>query len=195
MNWVDRLNSAFEKTGWSKAELARRAGVSYDNVVKYLGGKVEKPRGDSLSSLASALNVDPIWLEHGLSTEYPTKLVPLKGYIGAGQHVEALDDGSSELIEAPADSHANTVAAIIKGDSMLPVFPEGWIIYWSKRLPPSDLVNRLAVVQLTDGRIYVKTIRHGSQPGLWTLTSSNAAEIVDVVIEWAAKVDWVKPSY
>jgi hypothetical protein len=70
---------------------------------------------------------------------------------------------------------------------------DGWIIYWSQPRPVSDMINRLAVVQLADGRIMVKTIRNGSEPGLWTLTSFNAADIVDVPADWAAPIDWIKP--
>lgn len=193
MTWHLRLNDAFEKTGWSKAELARRSGVSYDNVNKYLAGKVDKPRGATLEALAIALSIDPLWLEKGLDVESPTRLVPLKGYIGAGGHVEAIDNGNDDEVEAPADSHPATVAAQIRGDSQLPVLQDGWIIYWSTQLPASSLLNQMAIVQLADGRIMVKTIRNGSQPGLYTLTSYNAADIVDVPVDWAAKIDWIKP--
>ena len=55
--WVKRLNEALRKSGWSKAELARRSGVDYDSLNKYLAGKVEQPRGDSLPRLARALGV------------------------------------------------------------------------------------------------------------------------------------------
>lgn len=192
MNWADRLRSKFEETGWKKAELSRRSGVPYDNVNKYLAGKVDQPRGDTLASLAKALGVEPLWLEKGIDHESPIRMVPLKGYIGAGGHVEAIDHGPDE-IEAPADSHPDTVAAQIKGDSQLPVLQDGWIIYWSVPKPASVMINQLAVVQLSDGRIMVKTLRNGSQPGLWTLTSFNAADIVDVPVDWAAKIDWIKP--
>lgn len=192
MSWPERLNEKFTATGWSKAELARRSGVPYDNVNKYLAGKVEKPRGETLAALAGALDVDVLWLEKGIDPDNPTRMVPLKGYIGAGGHVEAVETGPEE-IEAPADSHPDTVAAEIKGDSQLPVLQNGWVIYWSIAKPASAMINQLSVVQLSDGRIMVKTIRNGSQPGLFTLTSFNAADIVDVPVDWAAKIDWIKP--
>lgn len=192
MTWALRLNEKFRATGWSKAELARRSEVSYDNVNKYLAGKVEKPRGKILADLARALGVDELWLEKGIDPDNPTRLVPLKGYIGAGGHVEAIETGPDE-VDAPADSHPDTVAAQISGDSQLPVLHDGWIIYWSQAFPASSMINQLAVVQLSDGRIMVKTLRNGSHPGLFTLTSFNAADIVDVPVDWAAKIDWIKP--
>lgn len=192
MSWITRLQNKFNDTGWTKAELARRSNVPYDNVNKYLAGKVDKPRGETLTALARALDVSVLWLEKGIDLDAPVRMVPLKGYIGAGDFVEALEHGPDE-IEAPADSHPDTVAAEIRGNSQLPVLQDGWIIYWSVPLPASSMINRLAVIQLSDGRIMVKTLRNGSTPGLWTLTSSNAADIVDVPVDWAAKIDWIKP--
>lgn len=193
MDWKQRLQDTFAATGWTKAELARRADVSYDNVNKYLAGKVDQPRGKTLPALARALDVDPLWLEKGIDADAPTRVVPLKGYIGAGQSVEAVDGSSSEEVEAPADSHPDTVAAKVLGDSMLPSFQEGWTIYWSVQKPASEMINQLCVVQLSDGRIMVKTLRLGSVPGLWTLTSYNAKDIIDVPVDWAAAIDWIRP--
>lgn len=192
MTWAARLQEKFGEKGWTKRELSRRSEVDYDNVTKYLAGKVKQPRGDVLAQLARALDVDPLWLEKGIDPDAPSRSVPLKGFIGAGQYVEALDTGPDE-IDAPADSHPDTVAAQIKGDSQLPMLHDGWVIYWSVLKPPSTMVNQMAVIQLADGRIMVKTLRNGSQPGLWTLTSFNAADIVDVPVDWAAKIDWIKP--
>ena len=192
MTWTSRLQDKFEETGWTKAELARRAEITYDSVNKYLAGKVDKPRGQVLSALAKALGVDELWLEKGIDQDSPTRLVPLKGYIGAGGHVEAIETGPEE-IDAPADSHPDTVAAQIRGDSQLPVLQDGWIIYWSISRPAMEMLNQLSVVQLSDGRIMVKTLRNGSKAGLFTLTSFNAADIVDVPVDWAAKIDWIKP--
>lgn len=76
---------------------------------------------------------------------------------------------------------------------MLPVFHDTWLIYWSTLRPPSTMVNKLGVFQLADGRIMVKTLRAGSEPGLWTLTSFNAADVVDVILDWGAEIDWIKP--
>lgn len=195
MSWHDRLNQAWTDTGWSKAELARRSDVPYDSVVKYLAGKVDKPRGDILAKLSAALGKDDLWLERGIDLEAPTRLVRLVGYIGAGQAIYPVDDGGDEEVEAPANSHASTVAGKVRGDSMLPTFHDGWLIYWSKHLPPMEMVNQLAVVQVSDGRVMVKTIRLGSKPGLFHLTSFNAADISDVPLDWAAPIDWVKPRY
>ena len=63
--WTDRLNDTLRQSGWSKTELARRSGVNYDSLNKYLDGKVAQPRGDIMHRLARALGVDTTWLRDG----------------------------------------------------------------------------------------------------------------------------------
>ncbi len=76
---------------------------------------------------------------------------------------------------------------------MLPHYEDGDIIYYSRNLPPEEMRNRRCVVKLADGRMLVKTLRRGSTDDLWTLTSTNAADIEDVLVEWVAPIDWIKP--
>ncbi len=75
--WSKRLNDTLKKSGWSKAELARRSGVPYDSLNKYLSGKVDQPRGDSLPRLAQSLGVNSLWLREGVG--------PQNGPRGGGQ--------------------------------------------------------------------------------------------------------------
>ncbi len=67
--WVKRLNEVLQRSGWSKSELARRSGVNYDSLNKYLAGKVEQPRGDSLPRLAQSLGVSALWLREGVGPQ------------------------------------------------------------------------------------------------------------------------------
>lgn len=183
MNISDKINALIQ-AGWSQSALARHFGTSQSTVNRWLGGaEPEGHRRDQINDLYRA-EINPTSGSH--------RMVPLRGYIGAGGHVEALEHGSEE-IEAPDGAHPNTEAATIRGDSQLPMLADGWVIYWSKTMPVGEMINRLAVVQLSDGRIMVKTIRNGSAPGLWTLTSYNAADIIDVPVDWAAPIDWIKP--
>jgi len=183
MTIIEKIKAILRRTGWSQVKLAEHFGTSQSTVNRWLNGaEPEGHRRDQINSFYNSL----------FGAEPESRTVPLKGYIGAGGHVEALEHGPEE-VEAPADAAPETVAAQVRGDSQLPMLSDGWIIYWSRPVPVSDMVNRLAVVQLSDGRIMVKTIRMGSSPGLWTLTSFNAADIVDVPADWAAPIDWIKP--
>ena len=68
--WTARLISAWERSGWTKAELARKSGVPKHSVYKYLAGRVKQPRGDVLNDLADALGVERLWLREGIGPEF-----------------------------------------------------------------------------------------------------------------------------
>lgn len=65
MEWHERLERKRLEKGISGAELGRLSGIKYDNVMKYLRGKVERPRGDTLSRLAGALGTTEKFLLYG----------------------------------------------------------------------------------------------------------------------------------
>ena len=71
--WTDRLNETLLQSGWSKTELARRSGVNYDSLNKYLAGKVAQPRGDIVHRLAHAFGVNAAWLRDGAGAKDRTK--------------------------------------------------------------------------------------------------------------------------
>lgn len=149
-----------------------------------------------LSGLRAIAGDELIEIEQITGFQAPKEIeVPLKGRVGAGQAVYAIDDGAQDTVPAPAQSRPGTVAVEVSGESMFHAFEDGTLLYYSKLLPPNEMVNRRAVVQLGDGRIFVKIIRGGSTPRTWTLQSINALfpDMVDEVVEWAAPIDWIKP--
>lgn len=79
--WSDRLSQAIEDRGWSVRELSARSGVPYHSVAKYLQHKVDQPRGDTVRKLASALDIDPLWLKDGVNRGKQFG-VPVVGYVG-----------------------------------------------------------------------------------------------------------------
>lgn len=183
------LRAILKETGWTQTDLATRLETTQATVSRWLkGSEPEGHRRDAIVELYRSVATP----EDGNFSE-GENTVRLIGYIGAGQAIYPLDDGADEKVEAPKDAKPSTVAAKIRGDSMLPVFHENWLIYWSRHLPPEEMQNQLCVVQLADGRLLVKTLRRGSDDGLWTLTSFNASDIIDVPVEWAAPIDWIKP--
>ena len=54
-NLTKALEEGLAKTGWSKNELSRRAGVSESSVKNILSGKSEHPRIITVSKIAAAL--------------------------------------------------------------------------------------------------------------------------------------------
>ncbi len=172
--WMeDARNSA----GLTQSELADRIGLSQDKISNVKRG-VRKLSSDEATRISEV-------------TGYPLPghINPLDvlGYIGAGAVVYPIDDGDplySLNIEYPLPP--GTVGAIVRGDSMFPIFEDGDLVAYSgETVLPEDMIGETCIVQVTDGRMLIKTIRRGSLPGLYTLTSYNAPDIVDVSLDWA----------
>lgn len=125
--------------------------------------------------------------------EHRERAVHLAGYVGAGQAVYQFDEGAAGYVEAPPSATPETVAVEVRGESMFPLYEDGTILYYSKQLPPEEMLGRRCILRLDDGRVLVKTLRRGSERGLWTLASINAPDIEDVSVQWAAPIDWIKP--
>jgi predicted XRE-type DNA-binding protein len=180
----DQIHLIVAEKGWNQQRVADHIGVSQSTVNRWLkGSEPEGANRDAINKLYKSIF-------HGDDTPK----VRLLGYIGAGQSIYPVDDGGGEMVDAPPDYSKKTVALRVQGDSMLPAFENGWLIYYSRHLPPSELINRRCVIKLEDGRVMLKMLRIGAKPGTWTLTSSNASDIENVHVEWAAPIDWIKPT-
>ena len=104
-DWQKRLNDAFRDTRWSKAELARRSGIRYDSLNKYLAGKVERPRGDSLPRLAKSLGVSLLWLRDGTGSG-TAAVVGGESLTQLGGHTPAPETPDDAVLETVLNPHA-----------------------------------------------------------------------------------------
>lgn len=124
-------------------------------------------------------------------------MVPVVGYVGAGAEVFAVDDHAKgagfDEVEIPIDGMSrSTVAVQVRGDSMLPVYRPGDLIFYDRN-DNGDLLHLIGkdcVVRLTDGRTFVKELHHSN--GEFWLHSYNSTPMINVDIEWAAKVAVIK---
>ncbi|MBP1852142.1 LexA family transcriptional regulator [Rhizobium halophytocola] len=129
--WWERLEKKREELQWSKAELARRSGINYDSINKYLRGDISQPRGNILSTLAETLGVSAIWLREGIGAEdteahpSPSRLVSVivAGRVEAGafREVDQFDQSERIVLSMPADDrfpNARLMAFDVSGDSM-----------------------------------------------------------------------------
>jgi len=105
--WTKRLHEALRQSGWTKTELARRSGVNYDSLNKYLAGKVEQPRGDRLPRLAKSLGVSGLWLREGVGPKAAGKS---PGGSGAGKETLTQLGGKAPIPGSPEEAVLETVA-------------------------------------------------------------------------------------
>jgi phage repressor protein C with HTH and peptisase S24 domain len=181
-----KLQAILDLPDWKQGRLAGELGVQQSSISRWLNTSVE-PRGqnrDAINSLYQRV------VAEGGTVE---RTVLLNGFVGAGQEVYQFDEGGAGYVEAPPGASASTEAVEVKGNSMLPLYEDGTILYYSKQLAPDGMVGKRCVVRLEDQRVLVKSIRRGSERGLYTLVSLNAPDIEDVALQWAAPIDWIKP--
>jgi len=177
----------------NQTELARRIGVTQPTVSRWISGK-QKPDADqraTIMRLAADLGVIDGVDNGGLST------VPLIGYVGAGGEAQ-FSDGQGpfgEVAMPPVGENKNMVAVEVRGDSMVGVADDGYLIYYNDRRDPptDDMLGKLCVVGLDDGRVLIKKLHRGRGPGLYDLYSVIGAPLIDQSVEWAARVTCIIP--
>lgn len=122
--------------------------------------------------------------------------VPLVGYVGAGSQAHYYDgaDPPNEWVPAPAGSSDTTVAVQIRGDSLGHGFNKWLVFYDQIHNPPTlEMLRRLCVVGLEDGRVLVKWLHPGTDDGRYHLISQTEGMIENVDVKWAAIVSGMAP--
>lgn len=158
-------------------------------LVKDLLEKAKDVQLGTLVKLAGALDVD-------LGELLTAPRVIVAGYIGAGGEVVYDDLGYDEGVLRPPGITGSVVALEVRGDSMLPKYKNGDIIYIQRNVDGllPDYIGEDCAVRLTTGETYIKQLMHGSEGERFTLLSLNAAPIENVEIEWATPVLFIMPA-
>ncbi|MDE0794720.1 MAG: helix-turn-helix domain-containing protein [Alphaproteobacteria bacterium] len=175
-------------------QLASRLGTSAGHLHKWETGKVSVNL-KRMGEIADILGIGIVDLVKDLPR------VPILGKVGAGAVVESIDDfplgEAQKYARCPTGLDPQyTVAVEVVGDSMLPI-DEGWLLFYTRSYDgiPSECLGKLCVVQLSEnGPRYVKRLKQGKNPSLFNLYSTNAREIEDVELAWAAPVLDARPS-
>jgi transcriptional regulator with XRE-family HTH domain len=184
----------------NQTQFGELVGYSQGMVARWESGAA--PKHAALMALADAAGstVDEFL---GIAAE-PDRVsvadIPVVGYVGAGAAVYPIDDlpkgEAFDTVERPPFVKGTAVAVEVRGDSLVPVAEDGWrLIYSGERtIMEDEVLNRLCVVELIDGRMLVKRVVRGTKPQRYHLISTNAPMIEDVEIVWAAKVKAIVPS-
>lgn len=185
MTYIDWIKREFDRTGKKQIALARYLGLTHPQVTRLLQG-TRRLKADEIERIATFFGTTAPRFEK-------KRTIPVVGYVGAGAEIVAIDDHAKgaglDEIECPWDElAASTVAVRVRGDSMVPAYYDGDIIFYDDQ--HTDILHLLGkdcVVALTDGRRYVKQLRRTAD-GIWYLHSHNMDPILGVQIEWASKV-------
>jgi lambda repressor-like predicted transcriptional regulator len=184
----DTIITAMEEKGFSRRSLSIRAGLS-QTAVRDLLDRTDNPGIGTLHKIAEALEV-PVENING------SGMIPLLGEIGAGGLIAYFkDDHDHQYVPRPPLAPGPMMALSVSGESMLPKYEPGDIIYVRRDhdgvLP--QYFGRYCAVHLTDGGTYLKILAPGSEQGKYTLRSLNAADMENVEVVWATPVLFVMP--
>jgi repressor LexA len=185
--------------GLNQTEFGKLCGVKQSTVTRWESGSV--PNGEMLQKIAKIgeTTVEKLIGEADFLAN-PINTIPVVGFVGAGAAIFPYDDYARgdglDHIERPPFIKGDAVAVEVKGDSLLPVAENGWrLVYVGDQTTiESEILNRLCVVKLEDGRTLVKRVMRGSSPGSYHLASTNAPMIEDVAISWASPVKAIIPT-
>lgn len=199
----ERLAAARKEAGYATARAAAETlGVSEVTYVQHENGRRGFKR-EAADQYARKFHVALEWLLTGkgpkerrpLRSSADQRYVPLVGYVGAGAQTHFFaNDAPLDEVPAPAGATDSTVAVEIRGESLGSFF-DRWLVFYDdvRRPVTTDLINRLCVVGLDDGRILIKKVQRSKARGLFHLLSQTEPPILDVSIEWAAAVKNMVP--
>jgi hypothetical protein len=202
---VDRIDKRLKALGLSATEASRMAGLSEDAIRNLrdaaLGRKKHKGATvRTLDHLANALETSLDYLlgriDHVPGGAEAPRTVKVIGFVGAGEHAHFYSDaqGPFDEVTAPEGSSASTVAVEIRGDSLGSFF-DRWLVFYDRveRSVTTEMIGKLCIVGLADGRVLIKKIKRSRTRGLFHLLSQTADPITDVEVQWAAPVRAMTP--
>lgn len=197
-----RVQERLEATGQKAAPLSKKLGQSDSFIRDIIRGKAKSPAADAFELLAEALETTSEYLLG--KTDNPTRdetapairTVPIVGYAGAGPDGSVLfaeGQGNYGEADAPPGAAETSEALEVRGESMLGIANDGWLIFYEERIAPDpEHIGEPCVCWLANGKVLVKIPQPGTSPGLFHLESQNARTMRDQVVETMALVTDIK---
>jgi hypothetical protein len=193
---LDWIRAGLKQPGKTQTGLAKAFGRSPSAITALLKNG-RRLQAHEIATAAKYLGVAPPpgTYEPGREYEHRPPVTRIVGYVGAGAaaHNYAVAQGDLDEIAAPEGASEHTVAVEIRGNSLGELF-DRWLVFYDdvRRPVTEDLIGKLCVVGLADGRVLIKKIGKESS-GFYALLSEKEPPIENAVIEWAARVKAMAP--
>lgn len=177
-----------DRIGIKRKPLAKQSGLGETAIRDLFNPDRKFVRADTLVKLAE-------YFETTVDELSGREPVYLLGSIGAGGEILFFEDDVPEVVPRPAFTPGRLMALRVVGDSMLPRYDDGDVVYVRRDhdgvLP--EYIGDYCAVHTADGGTFLKILSPGTEPNRYTLRSLNAKDMENVEVIWASPVEGVLP--
>lgn len=183
-----RIEERMKALGTNQRRVAMNAGLGQTAVRDILKMDTADVKASTLLKIADVL-------ETTVDELTGSEPVYLAGKIGAGGSILYEEYDEPQEVPRPPLTRGSLLALKVEGDSMLPRYDAGDIIYVRRDhegvLP--EYIGYHCAVHTREGGTFLKILELGTEPGRYTLLSHNAPAMRNVELVWAAPVLFVLP--
>lgn len=189
MDYAGLITKILLATGKNQTELARELDTTQPTISRaQSGARTQSDLRERIVAYARGVGI--------LDEQNAWSTVPIVGYIGAAGEICTPDQNNrSKSTAMPPKPEADIVSVVAQGDDMLPKIENGDVVYYETRPTPiDDLLGRLCIIKLHDGRSLAKKIFRGSAPDTWNLLAPNGSWLMDQKVAEVRRIVWIKPA-
>jgi hypothetical protein len=178
----------------SQRGLAKKIGVDPAAISYTLSGsrKMTMPEAKAIADVL-LLPVTEVMRQAGIEVLDDVRKVDVAGYIGSASGVTLLPQGTHDTAIAPPDVPSGSFALQVR---MVQTTYDGWLYFVSgQQQEPEQVLDRLCLVAVDDGRLLLAIVRRGYKRSLYNLVLSpdTTAVLENQKVAWAAPVLWIQP--
>lgn len=198
---LSRIESRLKAVDISATAASKKAGLGEDAIrnmrraVALDGGRLGVSTA-TLMALAPILGTTAGWLIDASGPENEP-YISVVGVVGQDAEGVVTLAPSSALVPMPVGGGPQTRALEVQDYGGGETAPPGSIVYFDglEGPPTPEMINYECIVKTEDGRVLMRRLLRGSEPGTYDLQARVAPLIEDVRLTWAAEViDVVQPS-
>lgn len=195
----NRIKGLRRQIGLTQQDFAAKLGVTQPTVHRWEKGAFT-PDDKMLDVLSELAGVPTAVFRYG-EVRVDRRMIQVTGHVSAGGEVVAIGQPAEgpalEEVDAPPDSDLYMVALRVRGDAMLPVYSDGDLLYYGRDpgtggIDSTSCTGRECVAKLVNGPTLVRRLAQGGARNTYLLLSLAAEPLVNVRLEWASPVRWVK---